>query len=62
MQVQSFRFLKGGPTSWGYIIILIIITFIAAGGVLGYARYVFEELNTISQSPLIEIELEGRTE
>ncbi|MBZ9569685.1 hypothetical protein KJA16_02070 [Patescibacteria group bacterium] len=54
MNAQSFRFLRGGPTNWGYVLILIIFTILAAVGILGYSRYIFEEIASISQLPEIE--------
>jgi hypothetical protein len=60
MQSQSFRFLKGGPTSWGYVVVLIIITLLVAGGILGYAKYIFEEMSHLSESLITEIELEEK--
>lgn len=55
MNWESYHFLKGGPTNWGYVVILIVITFLVAGGVLSYAKYVFEEIASLSQFPEIEI-------
>jgi uncharacterized protein YneF (UPF0154 family) len=58
MNEYSFRVLKGGPTNWGYVVILIIITFLVAGAVLGYAKYIFEEMSSLSEMPQIKIEEE----
>lgn len=56
MNAQSFRYLRGGSTNWGYIVVLIIITFLVAGGIFGYAKYVFEQISALSQMPEIEME------
>ena len=55
MDSQSFRFLKGGPTKWGYVLILIIFTILVGGGILDYSRYIFEEITSLSQFPEIKI-------
>lgn len=54
MNAYSFRLLKGSPTNWGYILILIIFTILVAVGILGYSRYVFKEIASLSELPEIE--------
>lgn len=61
MNTQSFRYLKGGPTNWGYVLILIIVIIFVAGGILGYSRYVFEEIASLSKFPEIEIQKSRNT-
>lgn len=60
MNAYSFRLLKGSPTNWGYILILIIFTILVAVGILGYSRYVINEIVSLSQFPEIE-KFQGKT-
>lgn len=55
MNSQSYRFLRGGPTNWGYVLILMILTILVAGGILGYSRYIFNEMVSLTRFPEIEI-------
>ncbi len=54
MDAYSFRLLKGGRTSWGYVLILIIFTILVAVGILGYSKYIINEITSLSQFPEIE--------
>jgi len=47
--MSTYIFLKGGPTNWGYVLILIIVTILVGSGIFGYSRYVFEEITSLSQ-------------
>ena len=62
MNGQSFRYLKGGPTNWGYVLILMFVTLLIAGGILSYSRYVFNEIVFLSQFPEIEMEKPEKVE
>ena len=55
MNSQGYRFLRGGPTNWGYVLVLMILTILVAGAILGYSKYVFEEISLLSKFPEIEI-------
>ena len=55
MNSQGYRFLRGGPTNWGYVLVLMILTILVAGAILGYSKYVFEEMTPLSKLPEITI-------